>query len=110
MSARIGRDQHDRGRIEAGRAALEVEELLAAQVEGEAGLGHGVIGHGQGHAGGQDRVAAVGDVGERAAVDERRSRLGRLDQVGQHGLVQDRRHRAGHADLAWPARADPLGE
>ncbi len=80
------------------RAALEVEELLATQVEGEAGLGHGVIGHRQGHAGGQDRVAAMGNVGEWSAVHERRRRLGRLDQVGHQGLVQDRGHRAGHAD------------
>ena len=85
-------------------AALQVEELLAAEVEGEAGLGDRVVGHGHRHAGGQDRVAAVGDVGERSAVDERGGRLGRLDEVGQDRLVEDRRHRAGHADLAGQHR------
>ncbi len=92
-------DQDDGRRVQDGRPAFQVEELLAAQVEGEAGLCHSVIGGGQGHSCGQDRVATVGDVSERAAVDERRSGLGRLDQVRQKGLVEDGRHRAGDAEV-----------
>src|SRR5262249_4670088 len=57
------RDQHDGGRIESARAALEIEELFAAQVKGKAGLGDGIVGGGQRHARGQNRVASVGDVG-----------------------------------------------
>ena len=92
------RDEHDRRRVEPARAAFEVEELLAAQVERKARFGDGVIGRGQRHARGQDRVAAVRDIGEWSAVYERRRRFGRLDQVGHQGLVQDRGHRAGDAD------------
>ncbi len=89
-----GGHDHDGGGVEAGGAALEVEELLAAEVEGEPGLGDGVVGVGQGHPGGEHRVAAVGDVGERPAVDEGRRPLERLDQVGQEGLLEQDRHRA----------------
>ncbi len=44
-------DDHDGRGVEARRAALEVEELLAAEVEGEARLGHGVVGRGPGPSG-----------------------------------------------------------
>jgi hypothetical protein len=62
--------------------------------------------------GGHHRAAAVGDVGERSAVDEGGGALERLDQVGRERVAQEcghgalgaevagghRRHRAGVAD------------
>ena len=67
-----GGDDDRRGRLEAGLAALDVEELLGAQVGAEAGLGDDVVGELQRRLGGEHRVAAVRDVGERPAVDEDR--------------------------------------
>ena len=52
------------------QTALDVQELFRAQICAEAGLGHSVIAQLQGHAGGGDGVAAVGDVGEGTAVDQ----------------------------------------
>ena len=93
------RHDHDGRGVQAGRPALEVEELLAPQVEREPRLGDGIVGQRERHARGEHRVAAVGDVGERAAVDEGRHRLRGLHQVRQDRLVQDRGHRADHAKL-----------
>ena len=84
-----GNDDHGGG-VEAGHAALDVEELLGAQVGTKAGLGDHVVGHLHGGGGGHHGVAAVGDVGERAAVDERGVVLEGLDQVGLDGVLQER--------------------
>ena len=70
--------------LEAGLAALDVEELLGAEIGAEAGLRHHVVGELQRGLGRDHRVAAVRDVGERAAVDERRVVLQRLHQVRLH--------------------------
>ena len=69
-------------RLEACRAALDVVELLCAEIRTEASLRDRVVGVRQRHAGSEDRVAAVGDVSKRAAVDEGRGMLGRLRQIG----------------------------
>ena len=61
---------HNGGGLETCLAALDVDELLGAQVGGEAALGDGVVRHLQGHPGGHHGVAAVGDVGEGPAVDQ----------------------------------------
>ena len=71
-----GGDDDDGVGGEAGLAAFDVDELFAAEIEGETGLGDDVIGEGEGHAGGEDGVAAVGDVGERASVDKGRDAFG----------------------------------
>ena len=59
-----GSHQHHRRRVEVGQAALDVQKLLRAQVSAEARLGDGVVPHLEGHPGGHDGVAAVGNVGE----------------------------------------------
>ena len=84
-----GHDHHGAG-LEARGAALDVKELLGAQVSTEAGLGHHVVSHLHGGGGCHDGVAAVGNVGKRAAVDERGIVLQRLDQVGLDGVLQKR--------------------
>ena len=49
------------------------------------------------HAGGGDAVAAVGDVGERPAVDDGGGPLQRLHQIGPERVLQQRGHGAGFA-------------
>ena len=57
---------------------------------------------GQSGPGGDERVAAVGDVGERPAVDEGRSAAQRLHQVGVDGLLEEQRHGAGGVEVGGP--------
>ena len=80
--------------LQTRHTALDVQELLRAQVGAEAGLGDGVIAQLQGHLGGGHGVAAVGDVGEGAAVDERGGVLQRLHQVGLQSVLQQGGHGA----------------
>ena len=80
---------------EARHAALDVQELLCTQVGAEAGLSDGIVAQLQSHTGGHDGVAAVGDVGERTAVDKGGSTLQGLDQVGLEGVLQKSGHGAG---------------
>ena len=66
-----GGDNHDGAGTNARHAALDVEELLGTQIGAETGLGNGNIAKAHSHARSHDGVAAVGDVGEGAAVDKR---------------------------------------
>ena len=92
-------DHHGRRRHEPRRAALDVEELLGAHVGAEARLGaDDVVGH-QREPVGDDRVVAVGDVGERPGVDEGRAALERLEQVRLDRVAQEHGHRPGHAEV-----------
>ena len=92
-------DHHGRIGDEAGRPALDVEELLGAHVGPEAGLGaDDVVGH-EREPVGDDRVVAVGDVGERPGVDEGRPALERLEQVRLDRVAQQDGHRAGDAEV-----------
>src|SRR5690606_35922270 len=99
-----GDDYHGR-RLEAGLAALDVEELLGPQVGAEAGFGNDVVGQLERGLGRGDRVAAVGDVGERAAVDERRVVLQRLHQVRLNCRRQQHGHRTAGIDVRRTHRA-----
>ena len=77
-----GGHDHRAVRRESGLAALDVEELLGPKIGAEAGLGHSIVGELERGPGRDHRVAAVGDVGEGAAVDEGGVVLQRLDQIG----------------------------
>ena len=94
------RDDHRRVRLEARLAALDVHELLGAEVGAEAAFGDDVVGELERRLGRHDRVAAVRDVRERAAVDEGRVVLERLHQVRRERVLQERRHRAMRLDVA----------
>ena len=93
LSARMVATSTDAVGRQPGLAALDVEELLAAEVGAEAGFRHHVVGELERGRGRQHRVAAVRDVGERAAVDEGRRAFQRLHQVGRQRLLEQHRHR-----------------
>ena len=95
-----GGHNHDGIRGQAGLAALDVQELLGAQVEGEACFRDRVVAVGQGHLGGDHGVATVRDVRERPAVHEGRHPLQALHQVGHDGITQNGQQRIRHTQLA----------
>ena len=107
------RDEHDGARREAAEAADDVDELLEAHVGAEAALGDDVVAQLEAEPVADQRAVAVRDVGERAAVDERRLPLERLDEVRLQRVGQQRGHRAGGAELlrrhglAFEGRARP---
>src|SRR6202041_1444564 len=61
---------------EAGLAAFDIEKLFGAEIRAEARLGDDIVGKLERRGGGEHRVAAVGDVGERTAVNESGGALG----------------------------------
>ena len=73
-----GGNEDGESRLEACGAALDVVELLRAEVRSEARLRDGIFGVRQSHPCSEDGVTAVGNVGEGTAVDEGRGMLGRL--------------------------------
>src|SRR6185312_13748836 len=89
-----GGDDHRRRRLQSGLAALDVDELLTAQIRAESRLGHHVIGELEGRARGHHRVTTVCDVCQRAAVNEGRVVLERLHEVRLERVLQERRHGA----------------
>ena len=86
-------------RREAAVAADDVHELLGAQVGAEAALGDHVVGELHGDLVGDDRVVALGDVGERAGVHEARVALQGLHQVRLDGVLEQHGHGAGRLDV-----------
>ena len=86
------RHDHRRLRRESGGAAFDVEELLRAEVRAEARFGHHIIRQAERRLGRNNRIAAVGDVGEGPAVNQRRVALHRLHEIGRQSLFQERRH------------------
>jgi hypothetical protein len=97
---RAHRGHHHRaGRAQAGDAALDVDELLRTQVGAETGFGDDVVGQPQRRARGQHRVAAVRDVGEGPAVQQREVVLERLHEVGRQRVLQQHGHGAVHLEI-----------
>ena len=98
MSAHRG-DDHRRGGLQPGYAAFDVEEFLRAEVGAEAGFGHDVVAELERGARRDGGIAAVGDVGERAAVHERRRSFERLHEIGFERVLEQRGHRSFAPDL-----------
>ena len=98
--ARVGLQGPDRGDehggvgTEPGVAALDVEELLGPDVGAEAGLGDEEVRGVDADEVAHDRRVAVGDVPERAGVNDGRRVLQCLEQVGLDRLPHDDRHRS----------------
>ena len=78
-----GCDDHHRAGGQPCRLAFDVQELFGPQVEAKAGLCHDIVRQRQAHAGGDDGVGALGDVGEGATVQQGRGTFQGLHQVGQ---------------------------
>ena len=91
-------------RRDAGLAAFDVDELLAAEIGAEAGFGHHVIGELERRRGRQHRIAAVRDIGERSAVDEGRRAFERLHQIWRERLFEQRGHGAVRLEVAGAHR------
>ncbi len=95
-----GGDDDGDGRLQPGLAAFDVEEFLGPEIGAEARLGDDVIGELQPRSRRDDRIAAVRDVGEGAAVHDRRDALQGLHEVRAHREPQQRRHRASRLEIA----------
>ena len=89
-----GGDDHHAIRLEPGLAAFDVEELLGAEIGAEARFGHHIVAELERGLGGDHRVAAMRDIGERPAMDEGRVVLERLHEIGRERVLEQRRHRA----------------
>ena len=123
FSARTVGDDHRRIRLQSGLSALDVEEFLCPEIRAEPGFRDDVVGKLEGSPGCDDGVAAMGDVGERSAMDECGVVLKGLDQVRLHRLPQEHGHGAvclevaaihrgavapiGHYDVTEPALQIP---
>ena len=86
------RHHHRHVRPQARLAALDVDELLGAQIGAKAGLGHHVLAQLERSLGGGDGVATMGDVGKRTAMDDGWVVLQGLHQVGLDRIFEQRRH------------------
>ena len=84
--AERGYHHYRRGR-EPRNTALDVEKFLRAEVGSEACLRDRIVGVGECHASRLNAVAAVRDVCERSAVNERRHALERLHEVGLYRVL-----------------------
>ena len=80
--------------MQACHTALDIQELLSAQVSTEASLGDGVVAKLQSNLGSGHGVAAVSDVCEGSAVDKGRSVLQSLNQVGLQSVLEECSHSA----------------
>ena len=89
-----GGDDDHRIRGEAGDAAFDVDEFLGAEIGTETGLGDHHIAQMQAEFGGHDGVAAMGDIGEGAAMHQSRGAGEGLHQIGREGIAQQGGHGA----------------
>ena len=85
-------DQHAGVRRQARLTAFDIKEFLGSQVGAESGFRNGKVRQPQGRTGGHDAVAAVGDVGKGAAVDDGRHMFQSLDQIRFYRILQQGRH------------------
>ena len=88
------RDDDNCAGVKVCQTALDVEELLGAEVSGKACLCDDVVAELEGHPGRCHGVAAVGDVGEGAAVDKGGCVLQGLNEVGLEGILEEGCHSA----------------
>ena len=78
-----GRNQHHGIRLNPGFAAFDVDEFFRAQIRAKTRLGDDNIGQFQRRLRGDHRIAAMGDIGERPAMDKHRIVFQGLDQIRQ---------------------------
>ena len=88
---------HDNGAVgnQAAYAALDIPELLKADVSAEAAFGDMIIGQLEGYLVGDDRRLADSDIGKRPGVHQHRLTFQGLEQVGVSRL----HHPGGHGAI-----------
>ena len=101
--AHCGHQHHGRWG-QACLAAFDVDEFFSAQISAKTSLGDHVIGQFGRCRGGDDRIATVGDVGKRAAVDESQIVFKGLRDVGCQSVFQQSRHGAVGLQIAGQDR------
>ena len=107
--AHRGDDDDDRG-FQAGHAALDIEELFGAQVRPETRLRDEVVRKLQSQSCGLDAVAAVRDVREGTAVNERGNPFEGLHKIRLDRILEQQRHGAGGSDIACRHRTPVVFE
>ena len=95
-----GGDQHNRARRKPCLTAFNLEEFLSPQISAEPCSGHNVIGQLQRRGRGDDRVAAMRNIGKRAAMHKGGIVFEGLDKVGLHRILEQNRHRPIGLDIA----------
>jgi hypothetical protein len=103
-----GGHDHRRVGLEAAGRALDVHELLEAEVGAEAAFGDHVVGAADRDPVGDDRAVPMGDVPEGPRVDEGRGILDRLEQVRLEGVADEDGHRARRLEVVGRHRAAVL--
>ena len=98
-------DQHRRRWLQSRLSALDVEEFLRAEIGAKARLGDDVVSQLERRSGRHHRVAAVSDVGERAAMHERGRPFEGLHEIGPERALEQRRHRACRVEVSRGDRA-----
>ena len=92
-------DQNDCSRREPAGAADDVDELLEAEVAGEAAFSDDVVGELEADQVADQRAVPVGDVREGAGMDEGRLTLERLDEVRLERVLEEHGHRTGDLEV-----------
>ena len=80
-------------------AAFDIKELFSSEICSEACLGNGIVAELQCHPCGDDRIAAVRDVGKRTAVYKCGGSLKRLHKVRLQRILEQSRHSASRLEL-----------
>ena len=86
--------QHDRIRLKPRHPALDIKELLRAQICAETGLRDDIVGHLERRPGGPDRITAMSYIGKRPSVHKCGRMFQSLDQIRLHGVLKQRSHGA----------------
>ena len=93
-----GNNNHGIG-LQVAQTALDVQELLSAQVSTKSSFRYGVIAQSQRHARCHDGIAAVRNIREGTAMHECRRSFKRLHQVRLDGILQKSCHSAFRVQL-----------
>ena len=90
---------HSQIGFETALATKNVVELFGTQVGTKSGLGDGVVGMAQRHACGNERIAAMGNVGKRATMHNGWRIFGCLHQIGLYGIFEQHHDGTSHTKI-----------
>ncbi len=86
--------------MQPGQTAFDIKELLGTKIGPETSFCHYIIGQTKRGLRGDDRIASMRDIGERAAMDEHRIVFERLYEIWQDRILHDHGHRAFDPQIA----------